>query len=510
MKKPINIEPEELFNQLIEQQKLNAAQQATILKLSEQLEQLQQRIDKLLQLLYGVKSEKKKRLASSSREVLVPTPQNQKNRNATSSKFNGRRPLPSDLPRVQVEHDVPEIAQQCQCCQHKMHRMGKVITEQLECEPAKLYVIEHIRYKYSCQQCKQNIVTADLPRQPIDKGLAGSGLLTEVVLNKYQYHLPLHRQEQRFSNLGIALPRSTLCDWVKQIGIMLKPIVELMKTDALISSKRIFSDDTTCPVLAKDKTHTGRLWVYIGGGTDEPNCVIYDYTKNRSQTAPQKFLKGYQGYLQADAYKGYDILYKDGSIVEVACLAHCRRYFMDIVKSVKKKNINDTENYTSLADIAVNYIGELYDVERKIKGLPPLHRKYYRRIYSKPISKRFYRWLKRNQAKVLPKSPIGKAIAYSLNHWHAFNNYRRDGILKIDNNTSERAMKSVVLGRKNYMFAGSHDGAATAAVIYSIIETCKLNHINTFTYLRDVLTRLPSTLIKDLVQLLPYNWKPLI
>jgi len=211
-------------------------------------------------------------------------------------------------------------------------------------------------------------------------------------------------------------------------------------------------------------------------------------------------LKGFQGYLQADAYPGYDVLYKDGKIVEVACMAHCRRNFMDIVKSSKEPG---------LANVAVDYIGELYDVERRVKNLPPIQRKYYRRVYSKPISKRFYRWLRRNQAQTLPKSPIGEAINYALNHWHAFNNYRRDGILNIDNNTAERAMKPVVLGRKNYLFAGSHEGAINAAIIYSIIETCKLNGINTFDYIRDVLTRLPTTLMKDLKQLLPYNWKPI-
>lgn len=507
MKKPI-LDPEALLIQLQEQQKLIGSQQTTILKMSEQLEQLQHRIDKLLQLLYGVKSEKRKSTGKPSSASTSTKPLKGEEEGKTKS-AHGRRPFPTDLPRVRIEHDVPEKEQQCECCLQKMRRMGEVITEQLECEPAKLFVIEHVRHKYSCQKCKQNIVTADLPPQPIDKGLAGAGLLTEITLNKYQYHLPLHRQEQRFANLGIELPRSTLCDWVKQVGILLRPIVELMKADALILGSRIFSDDTTCPVLAKDKAHIGRLWVYIGGGHDEPICVVYDYTKTRSQTAPQKFLASYQGYLQADAYNGYDILYKDGNIVEVACLAHCRRYFMDIIKSAKKQSMGNTTNYVGLADTAVNYIGELYEVERKIKHLPPLHRKYHRRIYSKPISKRFYRWLKRNQAKVLPKSPIGKAIAYSLNHWHAFNNYRRDGILKIDNNISERAMKSVVLGRKNYMFAGSHDGAATAAIIYSIIETCKLNRVNTFRYLKDVLTRLPTTLMRDLAQLLPYNWKPL-
>jgi len=328
-----------LLQLLLEQQQRNTAQQETILNLAEQIKQMQQRIDKLLQLLYDVKSEKKKLPSkpdvplASNAALVNPTNASQSKSNTNP---NGRRTMPADLPRVRVEHDLPPEEQGCPCCPLKMQRMGKVITEQLECEPAKLYVIEHVRFKYSCQRCKDNIVTAALPPQLIDKGLPGPGLLTEVILNKYQDHLPLHRQQQRFARAGVDLPRSTLCDWVMQCGALLKPIVDLMRTDALLPGIRIFTDDTTCPVLAKGKTHTGRLWVYIGGGRDSPNCVVYDYTKNRSQTAPQIFLQGYRGYLQADAYAGYDILYKDKSIIEVACWAHSRRKFMDIIKAAKK------------------------------------------------------------------------------------------------------------------------------------------------------------------------------
>ncbi|HXW60298.1 MAG TPA: IS66 family transposase, partial [Myxococcota bacterium] len=346
-------------------QEIIVAQQATILKLSEQLEQLQQRIDKLLHLLYGVKSEKKR----SNEPALEPFPKQpvQSHQKSNESKANGRRPLPSDLPRVRVEHDVPEEQRACACCWHKMQRMGKVVTEQLEYKPGELYVIEHVRFKYGCQKCKQEIVTANLPAQPIEKGLPGPGLLAEVIINKYQDHCPLHRQEQRFARLGIDLPRSTLCDWVMQSALILSPIVDLMKRDTLLPGVRIFTDDTSCPVLAKDKTHTGRLWVYVGGTKDNPNCVVYDYTKSRSQTAPQKFLKDFSGYLQADAYPGYDVLYEDGRIIEVGCWAHCRRKFTDIIKAAKE---------ISLADAAVDYIGQLYEVERKAKHLTPLQRKY--------------------------------------------------------------------------------------------------------------------------------------
>lgn len=501
MKKPTPYDLEELLKLLHEQQEINASQQQTILKMAEQMEQLQHRLDKLLHLLYGTQSEKKTKLKSEALPTDTRVNTQDKKPKEVTSNANGRRSLPNDLLRVRVEHDVPEDQRGCPCCWRIRQRIGKAITEQLECKPAELYVVEHVRFKYGCQICKGNIVTAPLPAQPIDKGLPGPGLLTEVILNKYQDHLPLYRQEQRFGRLGIYLSRSTLCDWVTQSAILLEPIVGLMKIDTLLPGIRIFTDDTPVPILAKGKTHTGRLWVYVGGGFERPICVIYDYSSSRSQTASQKFLKGYQGYLQADAYPGYDVLYKTGKIIEVGCWAHARRKFIDIIKTVKKPG---------LADLAVEFIGKLYEVERKAKHLTPLQRKYYRRRYSKPILKSFNRWLKISQKTTLPKSPIGKAIAYVLNHWRALNNYRSHGILNIDNNTAERGIKRLVIGRKNWMFAGSHDGAKNAAILYSLIETCKLNEINPFAYLKDVLTRLPTTLNKNLNQLLPYNWKPII
>jgi transposase len=505
MEKILNLEHEELLKQVQDFRSCNAAQQATILKLTEQIENLQQRLDKLLRLLYGIKTEKRSKQKPETlltvSEAVQGLKHNTNEEQPSPSKANGRRLLPADLPRVRIEHDVPAEQQGCTCCWNKMQRMGKVITEQLECKPAELYVIEHVRYKYACQRCKHNVVTAKLPPQPINKGLPGPGLLTEVILNKYQDHLPLYRQEQRFLRSGIDLPRSTLCDWVMQCATLLSPIVDRMKTDTLIPGIRIFTDDTTVPILAKGKTHTGRLWVYIGGGRESPTCIIYDYTPTRSQTAPQKFLKGYRGYCQADAYPGYDVLYKSGEIIEVACWAHARRKFTDITKITTA---------TGLADIAIDWIGKLYEIERRGKLLTSFQRKYFRRKHSKPILKGFYRWLKHQHKKTLAKTPIGKAIAYTLNHWRALNNYLGNGILNIDNNTAERAMKTVVIGRKNWLFAGSHEGATNAAILYSLIETCKLNGINPFYYLQDVLKRLPTTLMKNLNELLPYNWKPAI
>ncbi len=470
--------------------KIIQEQQVTIEKLSARLEQL-------LHLLYGTKTEKRRGLDDKKEETdkqkAAPKPKDSQEQNTSK----GRRPLPSDLARVRIIHDLPLDKQYCPCgC--KMNRMGQITTEQLDLKPAELFIKEHVRYKYVCRAC-ETIVSAPLPPQPIEKGLPGPGLLAEVIVNKYQDALPLYRQEQRFSRLGIELNRSTLCDWIMDCAFLCEPIVAAMKQD-IVAGFRLFTDDTPVPVLAKGKTHTGRLWVYVGGGQEKPLAAVYDYTHTRSHKGPQAFLKGYRGYLQADAYPGYDVLYKDGEIIEVGCWAHCRRKFFEITLSAKKE---------SLADTALDFIGQLYGVERRAKNFNPLERRWFRRKHSKPILKVFKRWLLQQQAKALPKTPIGQAIAYALNHWQALKNYLRDGHLNVDNNTAERAIKTVVIGRKNWLFAGSAEGARKAAILYSLMETCKLNSINPYAYLKDILTRLPTTLSKDLRSLLPYHWKPL-
>ena len=310
--------------------------------------------------------------------------------------------------------------------------------------------------------------------------------------------MPLYRQEKRYERLGYPLSRSTLCDWVMACAQRLSPIVEAMQQDMLVRSPKIHSDDTVIPVLEKNKTRNSRLWVYIGGGGHAPPCVIYRYSKTRSGREPQKVLSNYQGYLQADAYAGYDGCYQSGNIIEVGCMAHARRKFIDTLKIVEKDNV---------AQSAIEHIAELYGIEKNAKHMSDIKRYYYRRRYAKPRLKRFYRWLCVQKEHAPPKSPLGKAIHYMLNHWQALNNYLRDGVLAIDNNIAERAMKTVVLGRKNYLFAGSAQGAEHAAVIYSLIESCKAVKINTFDYLTDVLSRLPSTRHSDIASLFPYNWR---
>lgn len=491
-----------LQQMLIAQYEQNQFLQQNQQRLLEQITQLSAQLEKLQRLLFGQKSERRPRNNKGTEEeitsqAIIQTPFESSPPEQTTSSSVGRRTIPPHLLRMKIKYAIAESEQVCSCG-GKLHCIGKEAYEQLDFVPIKLQVKEHIRYKYGCRLC-QKITTAPMPEQPIAKGLAASGLLAEVLINKYQDALPLYRQEQRWLRLGYELPRSTLCDWVGQCAGRLKPIVEAMAKDTLLRSPKIHSDDTIVPVLAKGKTHKGRLWVYVGGAEHHPPCVIYRYTKTRSGKEPQTFLASYQGYLQADAYAGYDGLFKENKIIEVACFAHARRKFIDAAALVEEP---------TLADQAIDFIGQLYDIEQRAKTLTANQRYYLRRAQAKNILKRFYRWLIKYQPAAPPKSPLGQAMQYALNHWKALNNYLRDGILDIDNNRAERAIKPVVIGRKNYLFAGSHLGAENAAVIYSLIETCKALDINPFDYLKDVLERLPTTLAKNISDLFPYNWKP--
>ena len=473
------------------------ALKAIIYQQALQIEQLQQQVETLLRQLYGKRSERQPKAKPGNTRAKV---KNTNHLQYQVAHHLGRQHLPEHLVRERIEHDIPEDKRPCPSCGHMLHRMGEVTSEQLSYVPAQIIVKEHVRLKYACRHCQGQVTIAPAVVQPIDKGLADASLLAEVAIAKYEDALPLYRQEKRWQRLGISLSRSTQCHWIKQIAQRLEPLVERMQQH-LLQSAKLHTDDTPLPVLAKGKTHTGRFWVYMNNDeTLSTPCVVYEYTPSRSQSAPQAFLAGYKGYLQADAYAGYDSLYRQGDIIEVGCWAHARRKFYDISQAV--------EGHT-LADDALEWIGKLYALEHQAKPLTGELRKYYRRHYAKPLLKQFRQWLLKQQKQTLPKAPIGQAIAYTLNHWQALTNYCREGYLNIDNNAAERAIKPLVIGRKNWLFGGSHAGAAHGAILFSLIETCKLLGINTFAYLKDVLNRLPTQLMKDIDELLPYNWQAL-
>jgi hypothetical protein len=347
------------------------------------------------------------------------------------------------------------------------------------------------------------VIAERLP-EPIEKGLPGPGLLAYVAVSKYADHLPLYRLEGIFRRFDVELSRSTMCDWMAVAAELLEPIVKLMLR-RILSSEVVQNDDTTVPVQdhGGKGIKTGRLWDSIGDH-DHP-YTVYTYTPDRSAAGPQEIFKGFKGYLQADAYSAYDGLYTSGDIVEVGCMMHARRKFHEARTS------DPARSHQALA-----WIGLLYDVERDVKGREPddyeafvALRHRVRGERSRPIFDEFHAWLKAEQPKVLPKSPIAEAIGYALNHWEALERPLEAGFLELDNGACERAFKPVALGRKNWLFAGSDKGAETAAILMSLCTTCKGLGIDPQAYLRDVLDRISTHPANRIDELLPDRWQEL-
>lgn len=496
-----------LRDQLLEQQQ---QKERTIAQLQHQLQQLLRR-------LFGKKAEKidprqmllfealLNQLAPPTPAVppepLPPPP--------SPTNGHGRRRLPADLPRRKVIHDLPEEQKPCPCCGKMRHVISQEISEQLDYVPAKLTVIEHVRLTYACRACEQQaaeggaqVVTADKPDAPIEKGLAAPGLLAHVIVSKYGDHQPLYRLERILERHGIAISRSTTCDWMAQCADLLRPLHERMVHDVL-RSKVIHTDDTPVNVLDRklNQTRTGRFWVYLGD--KEHPQTVFTYTASRSRDGPREFLRNWSGYLQADAFGGYDGIYAGevgGQVTEVACWAHARRKFYEARTS-------DGAASTQ----ALAYIRLLYDVEDQARELSTPERQRLRQERAAARLEQFKAWLHAQQAEhggpVLPKSPMGQAITYALNQWEALCAYTTDGDLAIDNNAAENALRRVAIGRKNWLFCGSDNGGHTAAVLFSLIATCQRHRVEPFAYLRDVLTRIAATPMSQLDQFLPDRWQ---
>ena len=343
------------------------------------------------------------------------------------------------------------------------------------------------------------MVTAQKPMQPIEKGLPGPGLLAHVAVSKYGNHLPLYRQEEIFHRQGMELSRQTMCGWMRACADLVSPLYELMK-ERVLDSKAVQTDDTPVPVLDPDlpRTRTGRIWTYVGD--DAHPYTVYDYTPSRSRDGPEEFLKGFRGYLQADAYSGYDHLYQDPDreVVEVACWARSRR-----------KHYEAQSSDLMRSTVMLAYIRLLYDVEREARdrNLGPDARLALRQAKSKPILEDIRAYLEREQPQVLPKSPEGQAIAYTLSNWKALTRYCDDGDLEIDNNGAERSLRGVAVGRKNWTFLGSDNGGRTAAVLTSLIATCKRLGVDPFAYLRDLIGRIAAHPKSRIGELLPDEWR---
>lgn len=476
---------------------------------AQQIEHLKLVIEKFRRMLFGTRSEK---LASELEQLELQLEEletneaadeaAEENKTDTQSASRPRRrprrkPLPEDLPREVVLH-MPEH-DCCPDCGGALRQFGEDISEQLERIPATFKVIRQVRPKFACNHCER-VVEAPAPSRPIDRGLAGPALLAHVLMSKYGHHLPLYRQAEIYAREGVDLDRSTLAGWVGATSELLAPLVSALR-DHVIAAQKLHADDTPVPVLApgKGKTKTGRLWTYVRddrpAGDETPPAVWFAYSEDRKGEHPRHHLKNFTGALQADAYAGFHHLYGDGRIYEVACWAHARRKFYEI----------HAIHASPATSEALARIAALYAIEDEIRGKPAELRREVRQSRTKPLMDELHQWMEKAVRQLSPKSETAAAIRYSLSRWRALTRYIDDGRLEIDNNSAERALRVVALGRKNYLFAGSDAGGERAAAIYSLIGSAKLNGLDPERYLRTVLDRIAEHPISRIADLLPWN-----
>ena len=405
-----------------------------------------------------------------------------------------REPLPAHLPRVDTRHE-PESCQ-CAACGAALHLIGEDVTELLDCEPVRFFVQRHIRPKYACRQC-ETITVEPMPAAIIDRGRAAPGLHAQVLIAKYVDHLPLYRQEQIYLRSGVDLPRSTLAQGVGACGVALMPLVAAMKTQ-LLSLPVLHADETPIAQLDPGAGKTKRVYIFTYRSADpKTDITVFDYCQSRSGEHARRFLGDYRGALMVDDFSGYKSLFVAG-ITELACLAHARRHFNDLV--VAKAS---TRAHEILVPIA-----QLYRIETQAKGLDPPARQAYRQQHAVPVIATIRAWLTELRPQVADGSGLAKAIDYTLRRWSALTRYLDDGRYPIDNNPVENAIRPIALGRRNWLFTGSESAGRRAAAIMSLIATAKNNGHDPHAYLKDVLTRLPTHPNSRIGELLPHRWQP--
>jgi len=425
-----------------------------------------------------------------------------------------RKPFPDHLPRERMIIPGPTA---CACCGgERLSKLGEDITETLEVIPKSWKVIQHVREKFSCRDCEK-ISQAPAPFHVIARGWAGPSLLAMVLFEKFGQHQPLNRQAERYAKEGVPVSLSTLADQVGGCTAALMPLFKRLEAYVL-SAERLHGDDTRVPVLAKGKTDTGRIWVYVRddkpfGGPAPPGAVFY-YSRDRAGKHPQAHLANYTGVFQADAYEGYGKLYEGGRvpgpILEAACWVHARRPFFvmaDLAENARRKAQGKKPAVISpLALEAVRRIDALFEIERAINGQSPERRRAVRQELSAPLVANLEAWMREQRAKLSRGNDVAKAMDYMLKRWIAFTRFLDDGRICLSNNAAERAVRGIALGRKSWLFCGSDRGGERAAIIYSLIVTAKMNDIDPQAWLADVLARIAEHPVQRLDELLPWNW----
>src|SRR5580692_3514398 len=493
------LDPNELKALIVSQHEL-------IVSRDGELERLKLLIAKLQRMRFGRSSEKLDRQIEQLELQLEALQQNDAEKvaalpeplaSAEQQARRARRPLPAHLPRE--VRTYPPKQEACPDCGGKLKHLGDDVSEMLDIESIRFKVIRQVRPKMACGG-RDRIVQAEAPSRPIERGLAGPGLLAHVLVSKYGDHLPLYRQSEIYARAGVELDRSTLADWVCGTSALLEPLVEALRRQVLAAEK-LHADDTPVPVLApgNGKNKTGRLWTYVRddrpAGDKTPAAVWFAYSPDRKGEHPKAHLSKFRGTLQADGYAGFEQIYEGGHIREAACWAHVRRKFYDLEQAHK----------SPVAKEALVRIGALYAVESDINGRSPEERREIRNIRSRPLLESLKQWLEETLGKLSKKSDTAIAVRYALGRWDALMRYCNDGRLEIDNNAAERALRAVALGRKNYLFAGSDRGGESAAAIYSLIGTAKLYGIDPELYLRNVLSCIAEHPINRIDELLPWN-----
>ena len=486
------------------------------------IEHLQLVIAKMKREMFGPRSERSQRLldqmelqleelatAAGEDEAKAETPgievRSFMRRKAT------RRDFPEHLPRRRVVHPAPTS---CPCCgSTKLSKIGEDITETLDVVPRQWFVTQHVREKFSCRHCEK-ITQPPAPFHVIARGFAGPSLLAMILVDKYANHQPLNRQSEQYAREGIELSVSTMADHVGACTAALLPLYELIKAH-VFAAERIHGDDTTVPVLAKVKTRTGRIWTYVRddrpfGGADPPAAVFF-YSPDRAGIHPERHLAGYSGILQADAYAGFNTVYrpdrKPGVITEAGCWAHARRKLFELAVIVSKARKGKPTTISPIAFEAVRKMDAIFMLERSINGLSPEERLASRRRDIAPLVDDLIDWMKQERAKLSRHNEVAKAMDYMLKRIDVFTHFLEDGRICLSNNAAERELRGIALGRKSWLFAGSDRGGERAAIMLTLIQTARLNDVDPQAWLADVLARIANHKITDLAALLPWNWR---